>query len=81
MATIETTEVIQTRLVSGRSKSIVRRLRYLAVVITLFTSYEAAEASTMIARMKKIQHSSCTCTSGSCTASTMNVTRATPVTP
>ncbi len=43
--------------------------------------YERAEATTIIARMKKSQTISCTWTAGLSTAMSTNVMSATPVTP
>src|SRR5215831_10017345 len=74
-------DVSQTRKVSGDSKFILSAFAYLAFARAALMRYDTPLAMIIMTRMTKIHTRSWTCTFGSCTASTMNVMSATPVTP
>src|SRR5262245_24027055 len=77
----DTAEVSQTRVVSGFSKFIFVAPPYAACASASLIRYDAPEATIMRTRMRKIQTSSCSLTTGLDTATRMNEMSATPVTP
>src|SRR5688572_20131717 len=77
----EKIDVTQTSCVSGASKFILVAPAYLARETALLAMYEMPDASTIMMRIRKIQTRSVDWMAGSVTARTMNVIRATPVTP
>src|SRR6185312_7430296 len=81
VSAIDTIDVNHTSDVSGASKFILSAATYRAFATHPLIRYDAPLATIMTTRITKIHTRSCTCTVGSFTASTMNVIRATPVTP
>src|SRR5258707_9369957 len=78
---MDTTDVSQTRDVSGVSKFMWSELENRALAMASLMKYEPALETSIMIRITKIHTSSCTCTTGSRTAARMKAIRATPVTP
>src|SRR5215471_615468 len=81
VSTTDRIDVSHTRNVSGASKFILSAFSYRPFAMAPLIRYDTPLAMTIMMRITKIQTSSCTCTFGSRTASTMNEIKATPVTP